>query len=245
MIRKYLFGVVLLISICLVGCSSNTTNNITDTTIGIPETLAINNNESDEVSYFVKGFHDVVIDMGTDPKILFDELMKDVNVYGYTLNISEVQITIPGEYSAYWISNDGLDTKTCKVTVNKIDLPEPNTEESTVAQVQNQPQVEQPLQTQEQQTTQPVEQPIQSILDQQTPVSKSISGVHDVTHSWSDESWSAQSVAIEIQSGVTSNDLIMLDLSSAGVIDGPGTYPFTWLYSDGSVAATCYLYVTD
>ena len=78
------------------------------------------------------------------------------------------------------------------------------------------------------------------------PQGRSISGVHNVTKSWSDTSWTLQSAFMELQTGVscTGDSVQLTGLGTQ--ISGPGTYTFTWVYSsDGAAAATCYIYITE
>ena len=78
------------------------------------------------------------------------------------------------------------------------------------------------------------------------PTGRSISGVHNVTKSWADTSWTTTSVMFELQSGVgCTGDSVYLDMSG-GQITGPGTYTYYWKYSsDGAVAASCSFIVTE
>jgi len=93
-------------------------------------------------------------------------------------------------------------------------------------------------------TEQPTTQ--QPTTQQPQQQGRSISGVHNVTKSWADQSWTLASAFAELTSGVScTGDSVQLN-GMGQQIAGPGTYTFTWVYtSDGSTAATCYIIVTD
>lgn len=115
----------------------------------------------------------------------------------------------------------------------------PVTEEYTEAPTEA-PQTEAPTEV-------PTEAPTEAQTEAPAPITeRSISGVHDVTYSWSDTSWTLQSAYSDLAAGVScTGDSIYLE-GYSGQIAGPGTYAFTWRYSsDGSSPATCYLYVTE
>ena len=236
-----IFGFILIISLSLVGCS-NTKNNIASNTDAIEE-------DSAKDSSFIEGVHDIEVDEGIDPQEMFNLLIKDVKVEGYQLNVSKVNVYKPGEYIAIW-SNDKGKTIECKVIVNKVE--KPTTEEITTTKEQTEitttvTTTEYIPPTTETTTERPTtESTTEAPQPPSQPTSRSISGVHNVTKSWSDTSWTTQSVFNELQAGVScTGDSIMLNGTGQN-ISGPGTYNFTWIYmSDGSTAATCSIIITE
>lgn len=242
--------IICILSLCLIGCSNKENieeQKVEDTSIIEEET-------------FIDGVHDITIDEDTDPQDMFNKLIEGVSYSGYSLNVSNVNILNPGEYEAYWEDNNG-NRVVCKVIVNDVEeittevVEETSEEEITTEEISETPiqtpqETTPPTQPTTETNTQPKEEPIveetPTTTEQEIPQGNTINGVHNVTKSWADTSWNTQSVLMELYSGVscTGNDTATLKYTSEQPT-GPGTYTYTWYWSDGSVAATCYLYVTE
>ena len=242
MIRFIKIGICLFtIGLCLVGCSNDGKQN---------EVQSELSSETTATASYIDGVHDVIVDEDSDPQEMFNKLIEGVTSSGYSLNVSNVLITKPGKYEAYWIDEAG-NKVTCTVTVREVATTteevttEQPTEQSTEAPEQSHPDNNPtpPATTEETPSEPTTEAP--ATTEEEKPQGRSISGVHNVTKSYADTSWNTSSVLFELQSGVTCNGDMAQLTYSGGQVTGPGTYTYTWIWSDGSVAATCYLYVTD